>query len=173
MALLEGAGTRRITSLIMLVNRSHFIRTLLATASLAWSGMPAWAADGDQDKMDLRAILVWGTNDDAEKHPKLKSIPTSLQKRLSKVFKWKTYLEIRRKHATIRSEQECALAMSKECQVKVARVDENRVRLRLYGKGKLVVDREQSLKPGSTTVLAGDDKNDTAWFVIISRVSES
>jgi hypothetical protein len=40
--------------------------------------------------------------------------------------------------------------------------------VKLYGKGKLTVRKTQKINRSELLVLAGDDKNDTAWFVVLS-----
>ena len=38
----------------------------------------------------------------------------------------------------------------------------------LFGKGKLVVKKRQRILPGETVVIAGDDKDYNAWFVVLN-----
>jgi hypothetical protein len=40
--------------------------------------------------------------------------------------------------------------------------------VKLIGKGKAMVTRRHSLSKPDALVLAGDDKNKTAWFVVLN-----
>ena len=53
-----------------------------------------------------------------------------------------------------------------------APADDLREAQKLYGQGKMVVRKTQKIKAGELLVLAGDDKNDTAWFVVLSQVEK-
>jgi hypothetical protein len=58
--------------------------------------------------------------------------------------------------------------MSSKCEVEVESLGGGTVEVKLYGEGKLVVRRKEALPPGELLVMAGEDKNDTAWFVVLS-----
>ena len=60
--------------------------------------------------------------------------------------------------------------MSDQCEIEVQSLGNASVELKLYGQGKMVVRKTQKIKAGELLVLAGDDKNDTAWFVVLSLI---
>jgi hypothetical protein len=58
--------------------------------------------------------------------------------------------------------------LSEECSVEVKLLPENVAEVKLIGKGKAMVTRRHSLSKPDALVLAGDDKNKTAWFVVLN-----
>lgn len=118
--------------------------------------------------LKIEARLVWGTNED--KSPNHKPVDSALAKKLSKVFKWHNYFEINRIVATVPENQSTNINMSSKCVLEVKNLGNARVEVKLIGKGKLVSKSAQTLTPGEDLIVAGDDKNDTAWFVVIRSV---
>ena len=88
--------------------------------------------------------------------------------KLRGVFKWKNYYEVNRQNFTVTSSAPKKVKMSGQCEIEVQNLGGSSVELKLYGQGKMVVRKTQKIKSGELLVLAGDDKNDTAWFVVLS-----
>jgi len=44
--------------------------------------------------------------------------------------------------------------------------------VKIFGEGKHLRTVRQPIPPGEMLVLAGDDKNDTAWFVVLTNTSK-
>ncbi|MBI3849294.1 MAG: hypothetical protein HY298_03230 [Verrucomicrobia bacterium] len=120
--------------------------------------------------LKVEARLVWGTNEDKSPNPDHKPVDATLAKKLRKVFKWHNYFEVNRKTATIPQNQTANINMSSKCVLEVKNLGNARVEVKLIGKGKLVSKNAQTLTPGEDLIVAGDDKNDTAWFVVIRSV---
>ena len=120
--------------------------------------------------MNLRAQLVWGTNNDKPDDPKLKEVDQQVKDKLRGVFKWKNYFEVNRQSFTAIASAPKKVRMSDLCEIEVQNLGNSSVELKLYGKGKMVVRKTQKIKSGELLVLAGDDKNDTAWFVVLSLI---
>ncbi len=118
--------------------------------------------------LNLLAQLVWGTNNDKPEDPKLKDVDPKVTDKLRGVFKWKNYFEVNRQNFTVTSSAPRKVKMSDHCELEVQNLGNASVELKLYGKGKMVVRKTQKVKSGELLVLAGDDKNDTAWFVVLS-----
>src|SRR5256885_7480411 len=118
--------------------------------------------------LKLRAQLVWGTNNDKPDDPKLKEVDQQVKDKLRGVFKWKNYFEVNRQSFTVIASAPKKVRMSDLCEIEVQNLGNSSVELKLYGKGKMVVRKTQKIKSGELLVLAGDDKNDTAWFVVLS-----
>jgi hypothetical protein len=59
--------------------------------------------------------------------------------------------------------------MSAKCNLEVEYLGNSNVELKLFGKGKMVVSKRQTISLGEIAVLAGPDENDTAWFVVLRR----
>lgn len=122
---------------------------------------------GDPAEARLAADLVWGTNGDSPADKSLKPIPSDLEKRLSRIFKWKRYFVIEHKEFTVAPSKPARVDMSKECRIDVTRIGTEEFEIHLFGKGQLVVKKRQRIVPGEAVVLGGDDKNDDAWFVVL------
>jgi hypothetical protein len=120
------------------------------------------------DNLNLQAKLIWGTNDGKPNDPNLSEVEPGTAEKLRGVFKWKYYFEVSRTNFTVNAGAMTLLKMSRKCDVKVRNLGKSKVAVELYGEGKLLVQKRQPIKPGELLVLAGDDKNDTAWFVILT-----
>lgn len=149
--------------------KSHFWTTrisglvwlLLVVLSLAIEGR---AAAGDM-KFDAR--LIWGTDEANPKDKELKAVDSKLVERLKGVFKWKHYFEVNRKDILLSKDGRTKTKMSPKCELELALLGENKVEVTLIGEGKPVIRKKQGITPGELVVLAGDSKDDTAWFVIL------
>ena len=146
----------------------------LARQSASWFlllGLCCAAAAGATSaaKLQLKVQLVWGTDkEDKPDDPRLKNVEPALREKLSKVFKWKNYFVVHAEDVTLAGPQIQSVRMSSKCELKLRPLEPPNLEVSLYGEGKLVVTRRQSLLPGNPLVLAGSDKNDTAWFVVLT-----
>ena len=122
--------------------------------------------------LTLQAQLVWGTNNDKPNDPKLKDVDPKVTDKLRGVFKWKNYFEVNRQKFTVTGAGPKRVKMSDHCEIEVQNPGNSSVELKLYGQGKMVVKKTQKIKAGELLVLAGDDKNDTAWFVVLTLVEK-
>jgi len=143
--------------------------TLAATAGLFVCSFAARSAPGD---LNLQARLVWGTNNDKPDDPKLKDVDPQVKEKLRGVFKWKNYFEVNRQALTVTTSGPKKVKMSDHCEIEVQNLGNSSLELKLYGQGKMVVRKTQKIKPGELLVLAGDDKNDTAWFVVLNLLEK-
>ena len=119
--------------------------------------------------LNLQAQLVWGTNNEKPDDPKLKEVDPSVAEKLRKVLKWKNYFEVNRTNFTVAAGSHKRVKMSDDCEIEVQNLGSSSIEVKLYGKGKLAVRKTQKINPTELLVLAGDDKDDTAWFVVLSQ----
>lgn len=158
--------------------RTVFGRAFLICLYL-FAPLGAWA--GGPEDARLRVALVWGTNDDKSKFPDKKEVAPGVKKKMQKVFKWKTYLEMKQELASVKKGAEESIRISPKCIVKIRNfgtVDAKhprkkkqlKIRVQLIGEGKRVINHTQGISEGQTLTLAGNDKNDTAWFVVVNRL---
>src|ERR1043166_9475446 len=119
--------------------------------------------------LNLQAQLVWGTNNDKPDDRDLKEVDPSVAEKLRKVFKWKNYFEVNRKSFSVTAAAPKKVKMSDECEIEVHNLGNSSIEVKLYGKGKLAVRKTQKISPTELLVLAGDDKDDTPWFVVLSQ----
>lgn len=146
------------------MNSRRFL-PLLACLSLLAAPTPH-ARAGDTD-VRLDAELIWGTNGEKPADRNLKSVPADLEKRLTRIFKWKQYFIIEHKEFAVSPGHPAKVDMSKECRIEVTRSGGEEFEIQLFGKGQLVVRKRQRIVRGEAVVLGGDDKNDDAWFVVL------
>jgi hypothetical protein len=113
--------------------------------------------------------LIWGTDGEKPKDKPLKEVEAKCQDKLKTVFKWKNYYQVNHQVVAIPKDGQQRLRLSGKCEIEVQDLGNSRIELRLFGEGKPVVKKAQTVMPGEMIVLAGDSKNDTAWFVVLLR----
>jgi hypothetical protein len=124
------------------------------------------AARGSE--ISLVAQLIWGTDAEKTTDKRLKELDRETLKRLKGVFRWKNYFEVERQEFSVAKAGRHRARLSSKCEIEVEHQGRSVIEVKLYGEGKLVMTKRQALKGGELLVLAGDDKNATAWFVILS-----
>ncbi len=139
--------------LVLLVLGCGFIQTALASE-------PA--------ETRVQAVLVWGTNESQPSGKNIKELDAKLRERLANIFKWRNYFEVSRKTAGVTPSKPQLVKLSDDCSVDIKLLPDNQAEVKLIGKGKTIVTRRHSLAKPDALVLAGDDKNNTAWFVVLS-----
>lgn len=147
---------------------SRLLAFLVALFALAMVSQNALAAN-----LKLEIYLIWGSNDDKLPDPKYKRLENELSKKLQKIFKWKHYFEISKQQAEVPSRSTKKIKVSDKCDIEITEMEGPRVEVKLYGEGKLINRTIKSLTKDELFTIAGDDKNETAWFVIIKLLEEN
>jgi hypothetical protein len=142
-------------------------RFLLAGLLFLASAVPSPAAE-----LKLEAKLIWATNDDKSPNPDHKPVDAATAEKLRKVFKWKNYFIVNRLVKVVPSRGANSFELSKQCTVEIRELEGPKVEVKLIGKGKEVHKTTKSLTKGEWFTYAGDDKNESAWFVIITELDE-
>ena len=125
------------------------------------------AAEQAAPEQQFVAILVWGTDGGKPEGKNLKDVDETLKPKFANIFKWKNYYEVSRKPFTTKAGSQKNIKLSDKCLVKVQQSEKEGIEVELIGEGKSVVKRKQSMPLTDILILAGDDKNKTAWFVVI------
>ena len=136
---------------------------------MAVSSLPPVLAAEAAD-LKLRAQLIWGTDGAKPADAQIKELDAETQDKLKGVFKWKNYFEVTARNFEVPARTRKAVRLSPKCEIEVEHLGDALVEVKLFGEGRMVVKRKQTLKAGELLVLAGDDKNNTAWFVILKAV---
>jgi hypothetical protein len=118
----------------------------------------------------VEVILVWATHVAKTNDASLKELEPQLTKKLRKTYKWDLYYEVRRKEATVSRKDLTKVPISEKCELDIKHLGEERFEVNLIGKGKAVHRTVDSLAQGHIIILGGDDKNDTAWLVLIREL---
>lgn len=143
------------------------LRAAVALGLVAWLAFPALAAE-----LKLEAKLIWGTNDEKSPNPAHKPVDAATAEKLRKVFKWKNYFEVNRLVKPVPSRGSNQFVLSKKCTIEIAELEGPKVEVKLIGEGKAVHKAVKNLSRGEWFTYAGEDKDDTAWFVIITELDE-
>jgi hypothetical protein len=140
---------------------------VIALLTLAAMGA-ASAAD-----MKLEAKLIWATNDQNSPDPKHKPASPELAQWLEKHYAWKHYFLVERTNSVIAEGVTGKFVMSDKCTVEVKNLGKNVVGANLIGEGKSYSKITLGLPPGESLGLAGDSRNDTAWFVVLKNTGDA
>ncbi|MGC8743362.1 MAG: hypothetical protein ACP5T0_05740 [Verrucomicrobiia bacterium] len=143
------------------------LKVLILVFALMSPVIPAQAAN-----LKLEISLVWGSNEEKLPDPKYHRVNDELGKKLQKIFKWKHYFLIKKQEAEVPSRATKKFKVSDKCDVEITEMEGPRVEVKLYGEGKLINRTIKSLTKDEMITIAGDDKNETAWFVIIKLLEE-
>ncbi len=123
------------------------------------------AAVAQAEDLKVEARLIWGT--DTEDKASHKVEDRRLTEDLGRIFKWKNYYQITNRTATITGDATQSMDMSSKCMVKIKNMGASKVEVSCFGDGKFVSKGVYSLSEGKWLTLAGSDKNDSAWFVVM------
>jgi len=118
------------------------------------------------DSITVQARLVHGTS--KEQKGKME-VPAAIRKKLARVFKWMHYYQLNSKRLNIADATTKSAKLSKTASIKVTNRKNGKIAVSLYSKGKMLVHKTQSLRPGSYMVLAGNAGTDSAWFIVLSK----
>ena len=132
----------------------------------------ATVLDGSAAELKLEAKLIWATNDEKSPDPEHKPVDPATAEKLRKVFKWKNYFVVNRIVKVVPSRGSSRFDLSKHCSVEIRELEGPKVEVKLIGQGKEVHKTTKTLTKGEWFTYAGDDKNESAWFVIITELDE-
>ena len=118
------------------------------------------------DSITVQARLVHGTS--KEQKGKME-VPAAIKKKLARVFKWMHYYQLNSKRLNIADATTKTTKLSKTTSIKVTNRKNGRIAVSLYSKGKMLVQKTQTLRPESYMVLAGNAGTDSAWFIVLSK----
>jgi len=145
-------------------SRWHFLVLLLG---IGWGILQTTVGSVPMETR-VQAILVRGTNESKPTGKSLKELDAKLRERLANIFKWQNYFEVSRQTAGLTPSKPQTVKLSDDCSVEIKVLPDNQAEVKLIGKGKPIVTRRHSLAKPDALVLAGDDKNNTAWFVVLN-----
>ncbi|MDP6753797.1 MAG: hypothetical protein QGF56_08940, partial [Verrucomicrobiota bacterium] len=114
------------------------------------------------DPVTVQARLVLGTSKEQKDQME---VSAGIKGKLARVFKWKHYYELNSEQMNIADAATKSAKLSRAAQIKVTNKKNNKVAVALFCKGKMLVQKNQNLKPGSHMVLAGNSASGSAWFI--------
>ena len=140
----------------------------IGVAALAF--LFALPVNAEQIKVEGR--LIWGTNDEKFSDPTFKPVDAATNEKFRKIFQWKRYFEVNRKTTVVPSRGAGKLEMSKKCVIEITELEGPKVEVTLIGEGNPVNKTVKPLSRGESFTLAGDCKDGSAWFVLISQLEK-
>ncbi len=160
-----------MNSMRVLKSRRTFLIQALACVPVAAFAVAAddkaKAAPEGPESYEVR--LIWASNDASSPDPSHKKLDTELTALLKKSFKWSSYYEVNSKVISVPVNKTEEIKLSDVCTVKIKNLGKSHLEADLFGKGKPVSKSKGELK--KWFILAGEDKNDTGWFVVIRKVA--
>ena len=114
------------------------------------------------------AMLIWGTDGEKpqEKEKDLKDVDPALKEKFKNIFKWKNYFEVNRTNVAVKPSETREIDLSSKCKVKLNHTEKG-TEIELIGEGKSMSKQTISMPVKDIQVIAGPDKNATAWFVVL------
>lgn len=113
------------------------------------------------------AILIWGSDGPKPEGKELKDVDGKLTEKFTKIFKWKNYYEVKRSDFELKPGEPKKVSLSDKCEVSLNMTEKEGLEVELFGEGRSVYKGKQSMPLKDVLILAGDDKNATAWFVVL------
>ncbi len=128
--------------------------------------LSAGAAD-----LTLEAHLIWASNETSD--PRYHAAPDDLSGKLHMIYKWTSYFEITNQIRSIPARESRDFRMSDKCVLKIKNLGDSRIEVNCIGQGKQVSKGIHTITPGQWVILAGNAKNNTAWFISLRPVDAS
>jgi hypothetical protein len=113
------------------------------------------------------AILIWGTDGPKPEDKELKDVDANLVEKFTKIFKWKNYYEVKRADFELKAGEPKKVELSQKCEVRLHLTEKEGLEVELLGEQRSVYKGKQAMPLKDLLILAGDDKNATAWFVVL------
>lgn len=128
----------------------------------------AQAAAAEKGELKFEAVLIWGTEGEKPEGKNLKDVDPEFTEKLRKIFKWPNYYEVKRASFTLQPDKPPQrVKLSNKCSIIAGYTQKEGMEVELIGEGRSVTKTTRSMPLSDILVLAGDDKNATAWFVVI------
>jgi len=143
------------------------IRRLFCTGLLLAFAVTSESKAEDQG-VTFYVQIIRGTNEDKPNDAMWEVVEPKLTKKLSPIFKWKHYWEMKRQAVSVTKGKVTRVAATGEREVEIELVKENQIELRLYRKRELRRKMKASVET-TMTILAGDAPENEGWFIVVRR----
>jgi hypothetical protein len=125
-------------------------------------------ADNKASEQKYTAILIWGTDEEKPADKDLKDLDEALLEKFRKLpVKWKNFYEVTRKDLVVKTGDEQKITLSDKCELKILQTEKEGMAVELIGDKKTVYKGTRSMPTKEMLIFGGDDKNATAWFVVL------
>jgi hypothetical protein len=143
------------------------IRRLFCTGLLLAFAVASESKAGDQ-RFTFYVQIIRGTNGDKPNDAMWEVVEPKLTKKLSPIFKWKHYWEMKRQTVSVTKGKVTRVAATGEREVEIELVKENQIELRLYRKRELRRKMKASVET-TMTILGGEAPENEGWFIVVRR----
>jgi hypothetical protein len=132
--------------------------------------LPASILRAAPPEIKLEVQLIWATNAEKSPDPKHKPVSDAIRKKLlESPMRWTNYFVVKEAKMKLPPAGADKTSLSEKCSVEVKDLGKSMFEISLYGKGQKVLKQSQALPRDETLVLGGNDRNETAWFVVLKR----
>jgi hypothetical protein len=111
---------------------------------------------------------VRGNDRDAPPTSHAKPTGPKLSERLSSVFKWRHYWELKQESIVVTQGHRIRRRMFPEREVEVELLDDRRMTTRIFTNGKLTRIRQQPTE-AAFVVAGGPERDNQSWFIVVRR----
>ncbi len=146
------------------------IRNWIFLSCFCWVSFAA-LADSKPEELKVQAQLIWGTNEGKSPNPSYKEVDPKLAAKLQKVLKWKNYFEVSHDSTAVLPNKAKRLKLSPKCEVEITNYGKSNIEAKLFGEGKFMVRKRQTISATESLVLGGDAKDGNAWIVVLTAPS--
>jgi len=112
--------------------------------------------------------VIRGTGADADVPASYKRIGPKLAKRLSPVFRWQCYWEVKRQSFEVRPGKTTRLSLGEDRALEMEWTKPGVTQIRLFRNGQKVRCSRQSAEE-EFSMMGWDDLADNSWFVVVRR----
>lgn len=132
---------------------------------VVWACLGLAAVQAADQPLNLEVKLIWGTNDAESPDPAHKKLDSSLTKWLGKTYQWRNYFEVNMQSVVLPLNTLKRIRLSKDCELALKNLGSSKLEVEVFGRGQNVGKVVHKLPEKDRLVIAGEDKNDTAWFI--------
>jgi hypothetical protein len=132
---------------------------------LLLGGFVATVFAGD---MKVKLTLFWGTDEEKPNDPNLKPADPHIVSNFHEAYKWKHYFEVTNTIVMLSQHATNRIRLSPKCELEVANLGSMGLASKFYGENKLIYEGKSKVETGKHWGFGGNDKNKTAWFVILT-----
>ena len=148
----------------------RYFRTRFTGVAMLFLLVVGFATPVQAGELKLVVQLIWGTNDKESPDRNHKPVDPKVAKKLKKLpFKWEYYYQVCSHNISVKKGETHTKKLSKECEIKVRNLGDDKVEVQLFGKGELVSTISQSITKDEFLVTGGNAANLTAWFVVMRQ----
>lgn len=124
---------------------------------------------GEKSSLTLYVQVIRGTNSEKPQDPAWKPVGQKLSKRLSPVFRWKSYWEVGLHEVAVEKGKPNKVRLNDLRRLEIEKIQDNQLEFRLYRKDQLTRKSKHNVKSLDMAIIGGSGDDDSCWFVVVRR----